>query len=290
MSHAKSNYDALTLAMKKYSKKVNKYSIAMDSIILLLIDTCNDINCKNSDGKTLMEMAIENKQPNIVKMLLKKGFNCNIKDSTNTYLLVRAYEFRTDSYDEILHLLIDSKGIDLDVVDVDYESILECAISNEHINIVRQIIKHKDDCANVLVHALQYCDNNKIINMIIDKSKHIDHLVIKYVFDHINPDNTHDECGDIHCEDRSELNHTIDRIDIVKKLIDRGADPFNEDFIKSVIRFNRHNVCKLIFDLGQDKNSLDVDGNPILTLNNFKCSPKVKKLLNKYKFNQLDLY
>ena len=245
-----SNYNVVFSAMKDYST-------LMESIIKLLIDTCNDINCKDNNGKTIMELAIENREVNIVKMLLKKGFNCNIKDNNGIYLLYKAFELRTGD-NEILYLLINSKGIDLEILDGG-NSILEYAISNNEVNIVEQLLKYRGDCSDVLEHTLQHCNNNKIIITIINKSKTINSWILRYIFGYINLNNIHTDCDICEC-DIMTYNKYIDRNEIIEKLIDRGVDAFDGEFIDDAIRLERVDALKLISAYGWDKKSLNMYG------------------------------
>ena len=275
MSNPKSNYIDITSTSKKHNEP-------HESLNQLLIDTCDNINCKDRNNKTFMELAIENREINIVKILLKRGFDCNIKDSAGVYLLHKAFELSIDGSNEILNLLIDSKDINLDVK-YRFYTILQLAISGERLYVARQIIKHKDDCADILEYALLHCKNNQIINMIIDKTKNINSKILQYIFKYRKLDNSYTKDRWCYCDGGHIPNYTIDRIEIIKKLINRGANPFDEDFVKYVLHYARIEVLKLILDLGWDKNSLNKDGKPILNLNDLCIHPKVKEFFNGYK-------
>lgn len=91
------------------TKAVSNYDIG---IVRLLLEEGNpDLEAYPSGGKTALYTAVEDGSAELVHLLLRYGANPNFKPSGGQPALYKAYSKR---YREILWMLLDSEGIDID--------------------------------------------------------------------------------------------------------------------------------------------------------------------------------
>jgi uncharacterized protein len=75
-----------------------------------------DINTKNEDGKTALMIAIDRRQPEIVKLLIEKGADLNVQDKHGNTALT--FTILNIAQSNMAELLIE-KGADVDLQDKD---------------------------------------------------------------------------------------------------------------------------------------------------------------------------
>lgn len=225
----------------------------------LLMDNCKNLNFKNGENKTLMQLAIEKRLTGVVKQLLKNGVNCNIKDSNGLYLLHSAVSLSENEDDEILHMLINDPSTDLYVLDNHSNTIMyNVIIENEYPKIVKLLLHHKYDTTTVseylghpLYMALKHTTNVEIINMLIDSGADVN-LVFTcytpiealYAFVRLPKDDT---CCDHDCHDTDAYDNSEIRSDMVIKLLKCGAEMYvQRDMMPLMHNAIFHNDIKVI--------------------------------------------
>jgi hypothetical protein len=109
-----------------------------DSMLRSLIDESADVNLKMQDGKTVLMLAAEMGQTDIVKAMILRGANVNAKSTVSgwTALFFAIWH----GYAETVQALIDG-GADVNIKDEDEASALEIAIMADDPEIVKLLKK-----------------------------------------------------------------------------------------------------------------------------------------------------
>jgi ankyrin repeat protein len=195
-------WNPLSLAYKKDKLKIME----------LLLDNGADTEIKVRPTKFyILADALFNYKDDIVKLLVRKGANVNVK-----YVDVRPilYLRLSESDLEIFNLFVE-KGVDVSVRGVKDETSLICACGSwrSSLEIVKTILKlnpellhmKNDNDENALMHACKAMDNIEIVYYLIEKGIDI-HLTDK--------------------KNMSALSHAVSSgfFDAAKLLIEKGLD------------------------------------------------------------------
>ena len=110
-------------------------------IFEFLIAEKADLNLRNKDGNTLLHIAIEKKDIELVKYLLEKNANVNIQNFMGDTPLMQAIYF---DQTEIIGLILEKKP-DLNLKDREGMTALVHAIDKKQIDTVKSLIEKKAD-------------------------------------------------------------------------------------------------------------------------------------------------
>ena len=243
-----------------------------------------DINVGDDRGKTLLMVAAENGQVELVKLLVDRGAN---KRKKERYSDMTAMEYAAiKGHLKVLKLLIDRNternikdkllflasrhgqnavvkflielGADKDSQDVSTDTPLMAASAKGHGETVKLLIdegadKDKQDFRGfghtALILAAQ-CGQPNVVKLLIDEGA---------------DKNKQDKTGNTALISAASLNH----LRCVKILIDEGADKDKQDdkgqtaLIKAV-KLRRSGIVKVLIDAGADKDKKDFDGKTAL--------------------------
>lgn len=110
-----------------------------------------DFNCHDEGGNTALIISCNNGQTKIVKLLIAKGANLEIKNNKGINSLFAAIIYNRK---EIAELLI-AEGVDLSIKGINNATALDCAITLDRNGIAKNIIDGIIDI-NILVNGRTY--------------------------------------------------------------------------------------------------------------------------------------
>ncbi|KAK6169874.1 hypothetical protein SNE40_020848 [Patella caerulea] len=115
--------------------------------VKLLVDTGEDLDLEDSDGKTPIQLAAERGLVTVVIYLAQRGASLDIKQHPTNLLHSLAgskTKLESDSYDECLQVLI-TRGLDINQLNSSNESPLYLAVVNDNAGMVKSLITSNCD-------------------------------------------------------------------------------------------------------------------------------------------------
>ena len=219
--------------------------------LIELIEHHIDINAKNYQDKSAIELAVSKKQESVVKLLLDKKIN---SESVNRALLLAARE----GFAKIVEIMVEN-GADINFKDGTGRTALISALSGK-----------SEDHKQVVAYLL----NRNADTIVKEKNK------IKYSALHVALRNSYDES-------RRSMDAEYVKL-ILKKGIDfNSEDNFGDDLFYHVVLINDPEIVRLLIDNNYDYNpsqeKLEKTGSksPLITAVEHESMEIIKLLLNK---------
>lgn len=151
--------------------------------LIWIIDKCKNLNVQDDVGRSALHYAIQYSNNRIIKYLLSKKINVNLKTFDNMYPIHAAFKYNVSIIPEILK--------NEPILNTNYEDLLiehYCVLHNiDIINI------NKDNPRRFLFHfviehpthkSLNYCIDNKVDLLKRDKVSILEYAVYKKINDH----------------------------------------------------------------------------------------------------------
>jgi ankyrin repeat protein len=223
-------------------------------IVKALLEKGADVNLKDNFGHTALIWTAKNGRLDIVKALLEKGVNVNLEDSYGCTALIRAAQ---NGHLDIVKALLE-KGADVNLKDNLGHTALTSAAQNGHLDIVKALLEKGAD-----VNLKDKNGDNAL--MCAEKTPHL-LVMIELIKKHISAE-----------LNATKINGTpliiwaveYGRLDIVKELLEKGADVNLKDKYghTALIRaaYNgRLDIVKALLEKGADVNLKDNFGHTTL--------------------------
>ncbi|ORX87443.1 ankyrin, partial [Anaeromyces robustus] len=146
-------------------------------IINYLLDHGASGDVKNTNGSSLLSLAIHKNQYSIIKCLLRKPININVKDASDNYPLMKAISQNAMDIVMVLANYGRKHNIDMNIKNMNGDTPLTLSYRLNYQNIFRYLVSYLDinqkdsDGNNVLYYAIDQEDTetiNYLINHKID--------------------------------------------------------------------------------------------------------------------------
>lgn len=235
----------------KYARNILEYALSSGSSVLKENTLENlDIDAVDKYDQTLLEKYTIDNNLRLVSLLMEYGANSNIEDHYGNNLLHIAV--KNDSY-SIINYLINKNGMDLDARDENGQTLLELYVTNNNIDLVKKLIENgadssiKDRNGNNLLHIAAQNDAYNIISYLMSRnSMDLD---------------ARNENG----QTLLELYVTNNKIDLVKELIENGADSSTSNskgnnLLHIAARYGSSELINLLLKKGVKANRKNEDG------------------------------
>lgn len=148
---------AVPYASMGYAVYNNQINDNKEKILALLLDNQAQLELKNKDGMTALNIAVSNQNTNAVLQLIKAGANI---DATNTNgytpLMIAAFKGNLS----LIKLLIAAHA-DINAKTIKGFDAISLAASKGHLNVVEELIKHGADTEQVIISYPKY--ENEIV-------------------------------------------------------------------------------------------------------------------------------
>lgn len=250
-----------------------------------------DINDQTISGETLLFIAVDKGDEDIIEMLLKLNADVNVVNSNNESPLHIAAEFSED----IVKILL-NYGANIDEVNLNYETPLCISVKNNNPEIVKELLKFNPNIHDIsnkyaFSFAVQNCDNHiEIVDSLFHygfeleaedvKNSNILKVsilngcigLVECLLSHFftteeNNLMVHDAVNEIDDNGKTPVDYAIENgnLDILNLLITHGArTPNIFSFFLLTAQTNNDSLCKVLLHCGADINACDEFGTTAL--------------------------
>lgn len=147
-------------------------------VIKKILENNFDIDLTDKQGITGLNFAVAYNQFNVVRFLIEKGANLNIKDKNGWSPIITASQLLKDKTEIVKYLI--QNGANINQVDKDGFSALHIAIENNYFNVAKLLIikgidisiKTKLDKETALHKAVR-SNNFELVQLLLDKGAKI---------------------------------------------------------------------------------------------------------------------